>query len=331
VTVYDPKDPRTSGVAWFRCPIESLKRQFSKADKGDVYYDPFVELNRAGTRIYNHAMGCKLMEEAVPLIRESIIDGVGGGFWVDRFIFVGAIQAYSDKSCQTLKAGPHAFLPLHLSTLNLTQAVRQSFVSNCDTVVAYLLVDIVMVETQAGNESVHPDDDEVGDEDDDRAPTAGTKTSREERRESRQRLLQKSIEVALKPLRDVARVAFTVVDVDGDVRQCYPALVSYVVGTPEASDIGCTLHSRCPRGYTARPDFASEERCVPRCPHDTLKRLDDLEAAGSAAEVKALEEIKRIVGLTSIRPALLSCPFMELCAHLLYRNCCDLKPCTTSF
>jgi hypothetical protein len=26
VTIYEPKDPSTSGVAWFRCPIESLKR-----------------------------------------------------------------------------------------------------------------------------------------------------------------------------------------------------------------------------------------------------------------------------------------------------------------
>jgi hypothetical protein len=51
VTVYDPKDPSTSGVSWFRCPIESLKRQLSKAGKGDVFNDPFVELNRAGTRI----------------------------------------------------------------------------------------------------------------------------------------------------------------------------------------------------------------------------------------------------------------------------------------
>jgi hypothetical protein len=84
VTIYDPKDPSTSGVAWFRCPIESLKRQFSKAGKGDVYYDPFIEVNRAGTRIYNHAMGCKLMEEVVPVIRESIIGGwAGDSGWTD--------------------------------------------------------------------------------------------------------------------------------------------------------------------------------------------------------------------------------------------------------
>jgi hypothetical protein len=57
VTTYDPKDPSTSGVAWFRCPIESLKRQFSKAGKGDVCYDPFVEVHRAGTRIYITSWG----------------------------------------------------------------------------------------------------------------------------------------------------------------------------------------------------------------------------------------------------------------------------------
>jgi hypothetical protein len=73
VTVYDPKDPSTSDVAWFRCHIESLKRQFSKAAKGEVYYDPFVELNRAGTRIYNLAMGCKLMEEVVPCSSRTIV------------------------------------------------------------------------------------------------------------------------------------------------------------------------------------------------------------------------------------------------------------------
>jgi Plavaka transposase len=100
------------------------------------------------------------------------------------------------------------------------------------------------------------------------------------------------------------------------VRHCYPALVSYVVDTPEDSDNGCTVHSHCPRGYTARPDFASEEKCVPRCPHDTLKRLDELEVASTAAEVRALEKNMRIVGITSIRPALLSWPFMELCAAL---------------
>jgi hypothetical protein len=42
---------------------------------------------------------------------------------------------------------------------------------------------------------------------------------------------------------------------------------------------------------------------VPRCPHDTLKQLDELEAAGSAAEVKDLEESMRIA---SVRRALLS-------------------------
>jgi hypothetical protein len=115
------------------------------------------------------------MEEMVPLIRESIIGAVGGGFWVDRFSLVGSIQAYSDKSCQTLKAGSHIFLPLRLSTLNLTQAVRQAPVSTCDTIVAHLPVDIVRVETQEGDESAHPDDVEFGDEDDNRVPTAGTK------------------------------------------------------------------------------------------------------------------------------------------------------------
>jgi hypothetical protein len=104
--------------------------------------------------------------------------------------------------------------------------------------------------------------------------------------------------------------------VDGDVRHCYPALVSFVADTPETSEIGCTLHSHCPRGYKARPDFASEVRCVHRCPHDTLKQLDELEVASSAAEVRALEENLRIVGLTGIRPALLSWSFMELCTAL---------------
>jgi hypothetical protein len=57
------------------------------------------------------------MEEMVHLFTESIIGEAGGRFWLDRFSIVGAIQSYSDKSCQTLKTGSHPFLPLHLSTL----------------------------------------------------------------------------------------------------------------------------------------------------------------------------------------------------------------------
>jgi hypothetical protein len=46
-TIADPEDPRATGVAWLRCPVECLKRQFGKATEGDVYHDPFIEVDRA--------------------------------------------------------------------------------------------------------------------------------------------------------------------------------------------------------------------------------------------------------------------------------------------
>jgi hypothetical protein len=42
LTVYDLKEFRVSGVAWFRRSIEFLKHQFAKAGKGYVYYNPLL-------------------------------------------------------------------------------------------------------------------------------------------------------------------------------------------------------------------------------------------------------------------------------------------------
>jgi Plavaka transposase len=147
-TVRDPEDANCSGVAWFRHPVSILKRQFSKAGAGEVRYDPFIERNRMGTRVYNHAMGCDLADACVPLIRESLIGGMSGEFWIHTISCVAGMQAYSDKSSQSLKAGSKSFLPLHLTPLNLTQGLRQNLTANGDTIVAYLPVDLVKADDQ---------------------------------------------------------------------------------------------------------------------------------------------------------------------------------------
>jgi hypothetical protein len=63
------------------------------------------------------------------------------------------------------------------------------------------------------------------------------------RRASKQRLLHKFVELALKPLfeRDSAGIAHK--GASGTSRTCHPALFSYVADIAEASDIGCTVHT----------------------------------------------------------------------------------------
>jgi hypothetical protein len=103
-TVRDPEDANCSGVAWFRHPVSVLKRQFSKAGAGEVRYDPFIERNRMGTRVYNHAMGCDLADACVPLIRESLIGGMSGEFWIHTISCVAGMQAYSSELDARLEA-----------------------------------------------------------------------------------------------------------------------------------------------------------------------------------------------------------------------------------
>jgi hypothetical protein len=76
--------------------------------------------------------------------------------------------------------------------------VSQSHISNCASVVLYLVGDLARVETLKGDESDNEDDEELGDEGDDSAARAGKNISRV--RNPKERLLQTSIVVALKPL-----------------------------------------------------------------------------------------------------------------------------------
>jgi Plavaka transposase len=63
------------------------------------------------------------------------------------------------------------------------------------------------------------------------------------RRASEQRLLHKFIELSLKPLFERASAGIALKAASGTSRTCHPALFSYVADIPEASDIGCTVHT----------------------------------------------------------------------------------------
>jgi hypothetical protein len=65
------------------------------------------------------------------------------GAWHTNYSFVGALQVYSDKSCQTLKAGSHTFVPLHVTAMNLSQGRRQQLIANGDAIIAFLSVELL--------------------------------------------------------------------------------------------------------------------------------------------------------------------------------------------
>jgi hypothetical protein len=232
-TIANPEDPRATGVSWLRCLLECLTRQFVKAKEGDVYYDPFIEVDRAGQRVYNHPLGCKLANEAIVRTKDAVMRSQSGA-WHTNYSFVGALQVYSDKSCQTLKAGAQTLLPLHVTALNLSQGRRQQLIANGDTIIAFLPVGLLRSEvkpdTGNGEYALQVDDhacgsgvdDGVGgydrDEDadggrgDEGDGAGGSFTGRATlsaklRRNSKLRLIQESIRVAFENLLAVATKA----------------------------------------------------------------------------------------------------------------------------
>jgi Plavaka transposase len=138
------------------------------------------------------------------------------------------------------------------------------------------------------------------------------KRTQKVRRASKQRLLHKSIELAPKPLLERAAAGINVADASGTSRTCHPAFFSYVADIPEASDIGCTVHTRCVRGFTSRAELASTQKCRPRDVNDTIPRLRELGAAEGTAEAKETEESMSAIGVSTIRSALFNWPFINL-------------------
>jgi Plavaka transposase len=103
-------------------------------------------------------------------------------------------------------------------------------------------------------------------------------------RASKQRLLQKSIELALKPFFERAAAGIAVTEVSGTSCTCHPALFSYVADISEASDIGCTVHTHCVRGFTPRAKLTSTQKCQPRDVNDTIQRLRELAVVTAQAK-----------------------------------------------
>jgi hypothetical protein len=73
---------------------------------------------------------------------------MSGEFWIDTVSFAAGIQAYSDKSSQSLRAGSKSFLPLHLSPLNHNEGFEAKADIYGDTIVAHLPVDLVKADDQ---------------------------------------------------------------------------------------------------------------------------------------------------------------------------------------
>ena len=289
--VFDPEDNAAYGVAWLRNPVEVLKHQILKCRPQDMSFEAISEVNRKGERVWGHAMGCDLAREAIPIICMDIMRSPDAT-WSNGVSFVGACQVYTDKTCQTLKASSHSFLPLHLSLLNMTIAARESLISSGETVVGYLPVNFSW----------------CGEETEDVSRGRGSRVSK-------QRMLHESVRIALQPLWDVAKKGIHVHVGGVEVRKCHPALFSYVADTPEASDMLGTVHGVCARGHTKRLFLASTSDCKPREAARTIAMLDKsarLRATGRRCLLNAHVDRMWDEGYTQQIPAVFRWPFSQL-------------------
>jgi hypothetical protein len=55
-----------------------------------VYYDQFMEVDRAGQRVCNHHLECKLADEATKRVKDAVMRSQSGA-WHSRFSFVDAL------------------------------------------------------------------------------------------------------------------------------------------------------------------------------------------------------------------------------------------------
>lgn len=301
--IRDPEDGRITGKGYFRDPVETLKRQFAKVPVDAIQYEPFVETNRMNERVYNHALGSLLAEEAIPLIKAQIMKGLKGEVWINRFSFICAVQVYSDKSCQTLKSSSHAFLPVHVVPLNFSQQSRQKIVSSNDSVVAYLPVDCMRAAASEEVENLW---------DEDALAAEGAAATGKTERPSKQRLLQQALERALKPLWDTTRNGMLVTDGSNQTRRGHPVLFSYVADLPEACDVGCTVRGHCPRCLASGKDMASPHTFEARSFTKTEEKLASLVSATDPSISKLIQNRMWANGTTTVRPSLFSWPFMNL-------------------
>lgn len=148
------------------------------------------------------------------LIRERVIEacadeevcGVTG--WKNGRDFVLLLQAYSDKSCQTLKSNAAKHLPLHAVLVNTSLKIKEQMVCAGDSVIGYLPTEMRWKDPRTKMWTTTLPD------------AASVKGSRA----SRLRIFQDSIRVCLGPLLDLTVNGFPAVDSVGRVVRCHPVL-----------------------------------------------------------------------------------------------------------
>ena len=312
-TVVDDEEDATAGM-WMRDPVDVVKRQVAqlsfknagsvsdddKDKAGYLYTHCFQEVACNGERQFNHPMSTDEAASVYQRVRTQAMNScaagvVGVGGWKDGYDFVMFLQAYSDKSKQTLKASSHAHLPLHVSMLNTSLTSKEKLICAGDCVVGYMPTSVKWEDEQRREWLCELVDGSSG---------RGS-------RESRNRILQSSIEACLDPLLRHTVPGFTVVDSNGTPKRCHPVLVSYVTDLPEGWDVSGSMWQRCSRCYVQGTELHSTTPCEHKKAASIVKLYDDLDRAKDDPTVKLTKKsgVLQVFGekkLITVRPYLLS-------------------------
>ena len=289
---------------WLQDPVDVVRRQVaqltfkapSSASADDqvkvdnLYTDCFQQMGPDGDRRYSHPMSTDLAASVFSRVRCSVFNACAAGEegvvgWRDGYDFVLLLQAYSDKSRQTLKTASQTHFPFHVAIVNTSLSAKEKLICAGDSVVGYMPTSI-----KWGDEQQKIWNEELAD------AVAGQGS-----RESRMRILQSSIETCLDPLLSQTLPGFTVVDSRGVPKRCHPVLWSYVTDLPEGWDVSSSIHHRCARCHVHPPKLNSTKPSKPKECYSMGRVYDDLDKSGGM-----LKKSMQKMGFISVRPFLLS-------------------------
>ena len=111
-------------------------------------------------------------------------------------------------------------------------------------------------------------------------------------RTSKQRMLHEAMRLAVQPLWDAVGCGIDAQVGGKKLKRCHPVLMSYVVDSPEATDMLGTVHGTCPRCQTGGRKLAHHSLSAPRRRSDTLRKLSDMERLRDAGEFALAKEIE---------------------------------------
>ncbi|KAG9052333.1 hypothetical protein FS842_010037 [Serendipita sp. 407] len=162
----------------------------------------------------------------------------------------------SDKTHLTQFTGDKKAWPVYMSVGNICSKARREMASNAWAIIAY----IPIVVWDEGKE-IH-----------------GALSSR---------LFHQCMEVVLKPLATAGITAINIVDSDGNVRNCYPLVASYLADYPEQILVNCAAGKTSPTTQAGPHNLDDVQRAEPRTTEWVLQQIRHVAATTDPQNVSA--------------------------------------------